>query len=120
SAEDTTARLADPVQREVIAAEMRAAHPDWDDLSADSPWNLVQIGVCRGKPEIQGQTVAALARAADRNPIDFVLDLLLETGGYVSAVNFAIGEDDIATVMRYPWTMIGSDGVGTYPSGKAS
>ena len=33
-----------------IAAEMRRAHPDWDDLSDQSPWINIQIGVCRGRP----------------------------------------------------------------------
>jgi N-acyl-D-aspartate/D-glutamate deacylase len=120
SQEETTARLRDPEQRARIAAEMRAAHPDWDDLSAESPWNLIQIGVCRGRPEIQGVTIAALAREAGRNPIEFVLDLLAETGGFVSAINFSIGEEDIVEVMRAPWTAIGSDGVGTHPGGPAS
>ena len=38
----------------------------------------------------------------------------------MSAINFAICEEDIATVMRYPWTSIGSDGSGTDPHGPAS
>ena len=38
----------------------------------------------------------------------------------MSAINFAIGEEDIATVMRYPWTSIGSDGSGTDPHGAAA
>lgn len=120
SAEETTARLLDPAQRAAIVAELRAAHPGWDDLSETSPWHNIQIGVCRGRPEIQGRTIASLAAEAGRNPIEFVLDLIAETGGFVSAINFAIGEADIATVMRHPWTAIGSDGVGTHPGGKAS
>lgn len=118
--EETTARLLDPVRRGEIAAAMRSAHPDWDDVSQSSPWNNVRIGVCRGHPELQGRTVTELAREAGRDPIDFVLTLLAETGGFVSAVNFAIGEEDIALVMRSPWTSIGSDGVGTHPGGPAS
>jgi N-acyl-D-amino-acid deacylase len=119
SSEETSARLTDPAQRAAIVAEIRIAHPDWDDLSDDSPWHNVQIGVCRGRREIQGRSIAALAKEAARNPIEYVLDLIAETGGYVSAVNFSIGEADIAEVMRYPWTAIGSDGVGTHPKGPA-
>jgi N-acyl-D-aspartate/D-glutamate deacylase len=120
SPEEISARLNDPTQRAAIGAEIRAAHPDWDDLSDDSPWHNVQIGVCRGRREIQGESIAALAKDAARNPIAYVLDLIAETGGYVSAVNFSIGEADIAAVMRSPWTAIGSDGVGTHPNGPAS
>ena len=120
SGEDLAARLTDPGQRQQIALDMRTAHPDWDDSGSDSPWNNLVIGVCRGKPEAQGQSIAHLARTAGSNPIEYVLDLLAETEGFVSAVNFAIGETDIAAIMRYPHTMIGSDGVGTHPGGDAN
>lgn len=117
SGEELAARLSDPAQRARILAETRRAHPDWDDLSDASPWHTMQIGVCRGRPEIQGKTIASLATEARQNPMDFVLDLLAETAGFVSAVNFAIGETDIARIMRHPRTMIGSDGVATHPTG---
>ena len=118
--EETLARLIDPEERARMLHDIRTQHPDWDDLGEHSPWNNIQIGVCRGKTECQGKTIAALARAAAQNPIEYVLDLLNETQGFVSAVNFAIGETDIAAVMQYPWTAIGSDGVGTHPGGIAS
>lgn len=117
TAEELTARLTDPVQHARILSEIRASHPDWQSLDANSPWHLIRIGVCRGRPELQGESIAALSQAAGVEPIKFVLALLAETGGYVSAVNFSMGEEDIATVMRYPWTSIGSDGVGTNPGG---
>jgi N-acyl-D-amino-acid deacylase len=117
--EEISARLQDPVQRSSIRAEMLAAHPDWSDVSADSPWTNIQIGVCRQRPQIQGRTISALAIESNVQPVDFVLELLSD-GGYVSAINFAIGEEDIATVMRYPWTSIGSDGSGTDPHGAAA
>ncbi len=115
--EETTARLLDSEQRRRILAELRAAHPDWNDLPADSPWHNIQIGVCRARPETQGHTIAALSAAAGSDPLDYVLDLLAATGCAVSAVNFAMREEDIATVLRYPWTSIGSDAVGTHPDG---
>ena len=117
SPEEMQARLIDPIQRAAILAEMRATHPDWEETGSGSFWSNVQIGVCRHRPELQGRTIASLATETGRNPIEYVLDLLGETTGFVSAVNFAIGEEDIATVMRYPWTAIGSDGVGTHPGG---
>ena len=118
--EETTSRLTDPAQKAAILAEIRANHSDWDDASDTGPWHNIQIGVCRGKTECQGRTIAELARDANQNPLEYALDLIAETGGFVSAVNFAIGETDIAQIMRYPWTSIGSDGVGTHPGGIAS
>ncbi|MCW3094441.1 MAG: dihydroorotase [Chthonomonadaceae bacterium] len=115
--EETTARLLDPVQRQRIVTELRIAHPEWDDRSATSPWHNIQVGVCRTRPEAQGYSIAILAAGAGRDPLDFALDLIAETAGNVSAVNFAMREEDVATVMRYPWTSIGSDAVGTHPEG---
>ena len=115
--EETTARLLDPEQRRRVLTELRTAHPEWNALSADSPWHNIQIGVCRLRPETQGHTIAVLAEAAGSDPLDYVLTLLAETNCGVSAVNFAMREEDVATVMRYAWTSIGSDAVGTHPDG---
>ena len=119
SNEDTAELLNDPLKRREIAIRIRELHPDWNDLSDDTTWRNIQIGVCRGKPEIQGMSLSQLAKGAGMHPIDFTLELLCETSCYVSAVNFAIHETDIAEVMRYSWTSIGSDGVGTHPEGVA-
>jgi N-acyl-D-aspartate/D-glutamate deacylase len=119
SNEDVMSRLADAAYRAQVVAEIRGAHPDWFGLTAASPWHNMRIGVCRGRPELQGRTIAELSAASGREPIEYVLDLLVATEGYVSAVNFAIGEEDIAAVMRYPFTSIGSDGVATHPGGTA-
>jgi len=115
--EETATKLRDPELRARIAADMRATHPEWDDISAVSFWKDLQIGVCRGRPEAQGRSILELAIEAQQLPIDYVLDLLADVEGYVSAVNFAIGHEDIARVMQYRWTSIGSDGVGTHPEG---
>ncbi|MCC6731268.1 MAG: D-aminoacylase [Chthonomonadales bacterium] len=111
-------RLTDPAQREAILHDIRANHADWDDLGPGSVWNGVVIGACRTNRALQGRNVGDMAREAGRHPIEMVLDLIVQERNFVSAVNFAIGEDDIATVMSHPWTMIGSDGVGTSPKGK--
>lgn len=115
--EEVAARLNDPVERRRITDDMLAAHPDWADTGTDSHWRRIQIGVCRGRPELQGKTVLELASQSRKLPIDWVIDLLVETGGYVSAVNFAMGPADIERVLRYPFTSVGSDGVGARPDG---
>ena len=117
--EEVADRLNDAKTRAAIRKEMLEAHPDWDDMSTESPWRNIQIGVCRNHPEIQGRTIRVLAHKADVHPVDYVLDLLSD-GGYISAVNFSICEEDIAAVLRYPWTSIGSDGSGTQPGGTAA
>ena len=111
-------RLKDAGTRKLVADDILANHGDWDDLGPDSPWDTVEIGVCRTDRSLQGRTIGSIAREAGKNPIEAVLDIILEQLNFVSAVNFAISEEDIATVMRHPLTMIGSDAVGTAPRGK--
>ena len=117
--EEYMARLRSAAERTTIREEI-ITRPGWSGSEAEQTWSAIQIGVCRGRPELQGRSIASLAREAGQPPLDYVLDLLIATDGFVSAVNFAIGEEDIAEVMRYPWTSIGSDGVGTHPGGSAA
>lgn len=116
--ETVLGRLANPAARTRILADMRAAHPDWDDAGPDSPWQYVQIAADPRNREIQGRTVAELAREADRNPVELALDIIADGRNFVSAVNYAINEEDVAFILRYPHTMIGSDAAGTAPRGK--
>ncbi|MCS6776969.1 MAG: D-aminoacylase [Chloroherpetonaceae bacterium] len=114
---DMVARLRDPATRTAIREEMARLHPEWEDARAGAHWDRVRIGICRGRPEIQGRSVRELAAEAGAHPMDYVLGLLEETEGHVSAINFSIDEGDIVTVLRYRWTAIGSDGVATRPEG---
>ncbi len=116
--ETVLARLADPEQRRLIMEDIRTNHSDWDDLGPGSVWRCVQIASSRRNRAIQGRTVAELAQEAGANPIEWVLDLILHERNFVSAINYAIDEEDIRFVMAHPYTMIGSDAVGTCPHGK--
>lgn len=114
---DMLARLRDPATRAVIREEMLRLHPDRGGAPGGAHWERVRIGICRGRPEIQGRSVQELAVEAGVHPVDYVLDLLEGTEGHVSAINFSIDEEDIVAVLRYRWTAIGSDGVATRPEG---
>jgi N-acyl-D-amino-acid deacylase len=112
------ARIADPATRTTIVSDIRVNHADWDTLDEGSPWESVVIGVTRIDRSLAGRTLADIARERKTGAIETVLDIIASENNNVSAVNFAISEEDIATVMRHPLTMIGSDAVGTAPHGK--
>jgi N-acyl-D-amino-acid deacylase len=111
-------RLRDPDARRLIVEDILANHGDWDDLGPNSPWEAMEVGTSRDDRALQGRSVGAIARERGKGPIETALDIILEQQNFVSAVNFAISEEDIATVMRHPLTMIGSDSVGTAPRGR--
>ena len=58
----------------------------------------------------EGMRVADAAKAAGKDPFDFVFDLLRDTRGSVGCVYFIMSEDDVKLAMRQPWVGVGSDG----------
>ena len=73
-----------------------------------------------------GHTVKEIGDLRNQEPVDVVLDLLVEEECGVGMVNFSMADSDIGTVMAHPVTMIGTDGIyqtgnphprvyGTYP-----
>lgn len=115
--EELTDMLKIPSERQRIRSLMLAAKPEFEQTGPSSVWNSIQIAVCRGRPDLQGRTIADIAGEAGAHPADVVLEILEVAGGLVSALNFSISEESIAQIMRYPQTMIGSDGVATHPGG---
>jgi len=93
-------RLHDPQTRALVLTEM----PSVD-------WSAVEIANCASHREYQGHSIAYLAQSAGRSPQNWVLDLLSEGEGWVSAAYFALSEQDVEYVMRNPHVMIGSDAV---------
>jgi len=115
--EALVARLADPTARRTIVSEMLAAHPDWEDASEDGFWGRVEVTVSRAHRELQGRTIAALARELSKPPVEVALDLIVQEKNFVAALNHAISEGDVEFVLRHPLTMIGSDAIGIGPDG---
>jgi N-acyl-D-amino-acid deacylase len=59
-------------------------------------------------PALEGKTLAEVAKAMKRTPEEAALDLLEK--GDASLVSFNMSEDDIALIMRQPFTMTCTDG----------
>jgi N-acyl-D-aspartate/D-glutamate deacylase len=112
--ETMLARLALPEIRARIRAEI-AAHGlnNWGRIPS---WEAVQISISPRLPETARQTVAALARARDSDPIDQICDHLIADDGATRVLITSISEDDIRTIVRSPTALVGSDGncVATY------
>ena len=106
SSPEMAARLSDREMREKIKQSMNTVN-----------WGAVEIASCANHREFQGQTVENLALQAGLDPRDWVLNLLGEADGWVSAAHFALSEKDVETVMQDKRVMIGSDAVAISPTG---
>jgi len=108
-ADEMIARLADPEERRRVLEGIRARNVDWD---------LLQIAVARGHRELQGRTVAEIAKERNADPAETALDILIAERGMASVISFDMSEEDVRKVMRHPLTAIGSDGVSTTSYGR--
>jgi N-acyl-D-amino-acid deacylase len=93
------ARLDDPATGPKLKADVARAVGDGSRL---------QIARYARDKTYQGKTVAAIAAAQKKAPIDIVLDI--ERNGGASVVNFGMTEEDVRIYMTRPWVATASDG----------
>lgn len=115
-------RLKDRGTRAKVKRDMQDPNAAWDNrYQSAGTWANVQlasIGRTRGvattdespNRKYEGMRVADAAKAAGKDPFDFVFDLLADTRGSVGCVYFIMAEDDVKLAMRQPWVAVGSDG----------
>jgi N-acyl-D-aspartate/D-glutamate deacylase len=101
---EQTARLADPAARARI-------HQEIGEGPGARDWSQVMISeVTREEHRrYQGLRVDAAARVAGQEPVEFVLDLLYAEKIQVDAIYFVMSEDNLRSILRKPYVMIGSD-----------
>jgi N-acyl-D-amino-acid deacylase len=105
-------RLADPATRKKIAAEIRTPSNAWENLylaagSADRVL-LVEFKSDALKP-LTGKTLAEVARMRGKDPVETIMDLVLEDRSRVGTVYFMMSEDNIRKQIKLPWVSFGSD-----------
>lgn len=106
------ARLHDPADRRRIKADMAADHPGWENLYFDSggPTGVMISGVVN--PDLKkydGKTVAQMAAAEKKDPLDALLDFVIADNAQTGALYFIASEQDLQYGLKQPWTSIGLD-----------
>ena len=113
-------RLRDPTMRARIRAEMETKRDGWDNewLAAAGPADILvsSVGHVELRP-LQGQSIEAIARARGREPIETLLDILVEDGAQAHVAAFGMQEGDVVVALRAPWVAICNDSAGTSPQG---
>jgi N-acyl-D-amino-acid deacylase len=105
-------RLQDAEARKRIAAEIRTPTGKWENLylAAGSPDRVLLVEFMNEalKP-LAGKTLAEVARMRGTDPVDTIMDLVLEDRSRVGAVYFMMSEENITKQIRRPWVSLGSD-----------
>jgi putative CocE/NonD family hydrolase len=112
-------RLADPADRRHILSDIRDK-TDWPNFyhNAGSPENILLIGFKQDtlKPS-QGKTLAQIARQRGKDPLETLLDLLIEDRSSISTAYFITAEENIRKILPLPWVSFGSDEASQAPEG---
>jgi N-acyl-D-amino-acid deacylase len=111
-------RLKDPATRKKIAHAIRTPTQDWENLylAAGSPDRvlLAEFKSDALKP-LTGKTLAEAAKLRGEDPVDTIMNLVLEDRSRVGTVYFMMSEDNIRKQIRLPWVAFGSDAASMAP-----
>jgi len=110
-------RLQDPATRQRITQEIKTERPGWENVSLESGWHNILIAGARNHRELEGKTTWELAELWGKDPVEASMDLLISEEGEVAVVIFSMCEEDVQTVMRAPFVMVGSDASARAPYG---
>src|ERR1700676_4721027 len=113
-------RLKDPVTRAKVRKDIETPSDSWDNEWDEVPGpESILVGVVKNPAlrPLQGQTIAAIAKSRGKEPIEILLDILVEDNGFTGCAVFGMQEDDVALALVQPWVSINNDSSGTSPEG---
>lgn len=113
-------RLRDPAARRRIRRDMETPgsweNNAWQEISGPE---AILIGAVQNPSllPLQGKTLADIARQRKADPIDALLDLLIEDRAFTYVAVFGMSEPDVTLALQQPWVSINNDSQGTAPDG---
>jgi N-acyl-D-amino-acid deacylase len=113
-------RLKDPATRSRIRQEMLTPTTEWDNEWDGVPGpEAILIGQVQNPKlaPLAGKTLAEIAKAGGKDPMDALFDLLIEDNAFTRGLSFGMNEPDIVLALQQPWVSIDNDYEGTSPDG---
>ena len=105
-------RLQDPDQRRKITGEVRHQTQQWENMFAlaGSLDNILLTGFEQDSlKKYEGKTLGQIASLRGKDPLETVMDLIVQDKTRVETTYFLMSEDNIKREMRQPWVSFGSD-----------
>jgi N-acyl-D-amino-acid deacylase len=114
-------RLRDPSLRARLRTDILNGLPDWYNhyLAVGGDWSamlLVNLSNPKNKAFI-GKRMSDVIAARGGDPVNDLLDLLVEENGSVSTVYFHHSEPDMQYALKQSYISVGSDGMAMSPEG---
>jgi len=105
-------RLQDPATRKKITDAIRTPTNEWENLYllAGSPDRILLASFkSEALKPLTGKTLAEVAKMRGKDPVETIVDLVLEDRSRVGTIYFLMSEDNIKKQIRQPWVSFGSD-----------
>jgi N-acyl-D-amino-acid deacylase len=116
--EAMVARLKTPATRAKIKAEILHPSTTWENqyLGSGGAAGILVSAVGRAElKRFQGRTLADIATAEKKDPLDVLIDLIADDDTTGSGVMFFMDEADVRAALRHPHVMLGTDSGGMAP-----
>jgi N-acyl-D-amino-acid deacylase len=112
-------RLHDPETRKKIAAEMKVDSDKWENLYlAAGPDRIILADFSAEKLKpLDGKSLAEIAKMRGKDPIETIMDLLVENEKRIGAMYFLMSEENVKKEIAKPWIAFGSDEASQAPEG---
>ncbi|MEP7339657.1 MAG: D-aminoacylase [Acidobacteriota bacterium] len=105
-------RLQDPETRKKIVAEVLTPTNAWENMYqlAGTPERILLVGF--RNPALRqylGKNIAEVAKLRGKDPVETIMDLILEDRSRVDTIYFMMSEENIKKQLKLPWVSFGSD-----------
>jgi N-acyl-D-amino-acid deacylase len=105
-------RLKDPATRTRLKKEIETGSSGWWNIvEASGGWKNIVLVNAQNKDNarFEGKTLEQIGKEMNKEPADAAFDLVAQGRGRVLAIYHMMGEQDVVTALKFPWTSIGSD-----------
>ncbi len=111
------AMLADPAGRAKIRAEVARPTSFWESLCEQSTPQGVLIGGLRNPANQKwiGKRLSEISTDMGKDWLDTVMELLRTEQRDIGTMYFLMSEDNVRTLLKQPWMIIGTDAGGSDP-----
>lgn len=112
-------RMKDPTVRARLKEEIAKPGIGWENLFlATGPDRMIAMGFRNDalKP-LTGKTIAEIAALRGTDPVDTMMDLVIEDGSRVGIIYNFMNEDNVAKATAMPWMSFGSDAIAVAAEG---
>src|SRR5213080_510449 len=113
-------RLRDASTREKIKTQVRVDSDAWENLylAAGSPEKILLVGFKSERlKSLTGKSLAEVAKRRGKDPIETIMDLIVEDGSRISTIYYLMSEENVKKELAKPWVSFGSDEASQAPEG---